>query len=229
MALYDSTGTAATGGAGGPGALVAQSAAITNPPVGRNVFPIVAGPTLTKGTIYWVMFWIDAAMTSLGNGGGGVGFLVSNLTVTYTGGSFPNPCPNYGQVSFWGGIGSNGMNISGYANAACVNEPQEDGLTTYVFDANAGDADFYTVSPIASLAVSTAAVITRGLVQKSDAGTRIIGMQLKSGGTTVVSPSFASITAWQWAWRVDVNDPNTGAAWTPAAINAAQFGPKVVV
>jgi hypothetical protein len=64
---------------------------------------------------------------------------------------------------------------------------------------------------------------------KSDAGTRTMAVQVKSGATTVASPTVVLTTSgWQWAWRTDVTDPNTGAAWTPAAVNVAQIGPRVI-
>jgi hypothetical protein len=66
-------------------------------------------------------------------------------------------------------------------------------------------------------------------MQKSDAGSRTAAVQLKSGATTVASPTLTLTTSgWQWAWRMDLTDPNTSAAWTAAAVNAAQIGPTVV-
>ena len=66
-------------------------------------------------------------------------------------------------------------------------------------------------------------------MQKSDAGTRTAAVQLKSGATTVASPTLSLTTSgWQWAWRTDTVDPNTSAAWTPAAVNGVQIGPKTV-
>jgi hypothetical protein len=79
------------------------------------------------------------------------------------------------------------------------------------------------------LASPVFAVTTRGYVQKDDAGSRTMAVQLKSGATTVASPTLVLTTSgFQWAWRTDLLDPNTGAAWTPAAVNNAQVGPKVI-
>jgi hypothetical protein len=48
-------------------------------------------------------------------------------------------------------------------------------------------------------------------------------------GSVVASPTVVLTTSgWQWAWRTDTTDPNTGAAWTPAAVNVVQIGPKTV-
>jgi hypothetical protein len=92
-----------------------------------------------------------------------------------------------------------------------------------------GDADFYNVGSIASTPVTTFAVVTRGYLQKSDAGTRTAAVQLKSGGTTVASPTLVLTTSgFLWAWRMDLTDPNTSAAWTAAGVNAVQIGPTTV-
>ena len=49
------------------------------------------------------------------------------------------------------------------------------------------------------------------------------------GATTVTSPTLVLTTSgFLWMWRIDVTDPNTGAAWTPAAVNIVQIGPKVI-
>jgi hypothetical protein len=119
--------------------------------------------------------------------------------------------------------------LSGTTNFSQVSEAHQDGLTSYVFDSNPGDADFYGVASIASTPAVVIATVTRAYMQKSDAGTRTAAVQLKSGATTVASPTLVLTTSgWLWAWRMDLTDPNTGAAWTPAAVNNAQIGPKVI-
>jgi hypothetical protein len=118
---------------------------------------------------------------------------------------------------------------TGASNFSCVDEAQQNALTDYVFDSNPGDADFYGVASIASTPAAVIATTTRAYMQKSDAGTRTAAVQLKSGATTVASPTLVLTTSgWLWAWRTDIVDPNTGAAWTPAAVNLAQVGPKVI-
>jgi hypothetical protein len=119
--------------------------------------------------------------------------------------------------------------LGGSTNFSQVSEVQQDALTSYVFDSNPGDADFYGVGSIASTPATVIATTTRAYMQKSDAGTRTAAVQIKSGATTVASPTLLLTTAgWVWAWRTDVVDPATGAAWTPAAVNNAQIGPKVI-
>jgi hypothetical protein len=114
------------------------------------------------------------------------------------------------------------------ANWMVVNEAQQDAAASYVYDTVPGHADFYGIAPLTSTPMQTFAVTTRLLATKSDAGTRTMAAQLKSGGTTVASPTVVlSPSAWQWVWRTDATDP-AGGAWTAAAVNAAQIGPLVV-
>lgn len=114
---------------------------------------------------------------------------------------------------------------SGTTNFSRVNEAQQDGTTTYVFDGNVGDNDLYAIAATATTPQSTVCVTTRGFVEKSDAGARSAAVQLKSGATTVQSTSTALTTSFGWLWRTDMNDPNTSAAWTATAVNNVQVGP----
>jgi hypothetical protein len=118
---------------------------------------------------------------------------------------------------------------AGATNASCVDEPQQNTTTDYVYDSTVNDADFYNIGTIASTPATTIAVTTRGYMQKSDAGSRTAAVQIKSGGTTVASSTLTLTTSgWQWAWRMDLVDPNTSAAWTPAAVNNVTIGPTVI-
>jgi hypothetical protein len=218
LALYDSTGTG-----GGPGALLGTSAELTNPGAGLITFAVSGGPTVTRGVNYWVALWSDAAISGAYNNA--INYDALPLTYTTT---FPSTA--VGFVANWNNTGTStsGMNVTPL-NASLVGEPQEDGLTTYVYDSNPGDADFYGIAGIGSTPSQVIATVTRGYMQKSDAGTRTAAVQLKSGGTTVATPTLTLTTSgWLWAWRTDLIDPNTGAAWTAAAVNAAQIGPTVV-
>ena len=118
---------------------------------------------------------------------------------------------------------------TGASNFSCVDEPQQNAATDYVFSSTPGHADLYGIAPIASTPLTTYAVTTRAYAIKSDAGTRTMAVQLKSGASTVASPTVVLTTSnWQWAWRHDTTDPATGAAWTAAAVNLVQCGPLVV-
>lgn len=115
--------------------------------------------------------------------------------------------------------------LAGTTNFSQVSEAHQDGATSYVYDSNVGDADFYGIAAIAGTPASTIAVTTRGFFEKSDAGTRNAAVQLKSGSTTVQSTSTALSTSFGWLWRTDTTDPATGAAWTATGVNNVQIGP----
>jgi hypothetical protein len=114
-------------------------------------------------------------------------------------------------------------------NCSVVNEAQQDAATSYVYSSTPGDADLYGIASIASTPATVIATTVRAYMQKSDAGTRTAAVQIKSGATTAASSTVVLTTSgWQWAWRTDVTDPNTGAAWTPAAVNTCLIGPRVI-
>jgi hypothetical protein len=118
--------------------------------------------------------------------------------------------------------------LGGATNTSQVSEAHQDGLTTYVFDSTVGHADFYNIAAIGSTPASVIAVTTRGFMQKSDAGARTGAVQIKSGGTTVASPTLALTTGFLWAWRTDVTNPATGTAWTAGAVDSVTIGPVTV-
>ena len=118
--------------------------------------------------------------------------------------------------------------VVGPANSCQVNEAVENGDTTYVADSNAGDSDLYLIAPLASVPAKIIAVQTRGYMRKSDTGARSGAVQLKSGTTTVQTTPLVLATTYQETSRVDTVDPNTGAAWSSAGVNALQIGPVTV-
>jgi len=136
----------------------------------------------------------------------------------------PNPTATTGAQQTAGSITYNTAN-----NYSSVAEAQQDATTSYVYDSVPGHADLYGIAPIASTPLTTFAVTTRAYAIKSDAGTRTMAVQLKSGATTDASSTVVlTPSGWQWAWKTYTTDPATGAAWTAAAVNVAQVGPVVI-
>jgi hypothetical protein len=219
-AIYASNGIAPTNI---PGAVLGTSTEFTNPITGTNTIVFGTPVPIVKGQTYFVAIDQDATVTYNANSVG-----VANVysgTTAYA--SFPaaNPSGLAGSSSHYGLT----FIITPTVNNEQVAEPQEDGLATYVFDSNPGDADFYGIASIPVTPAVVYAVVTRMYAIKSDAGTRTTCVQMKSGGVTVQSPTIVLTTSnWTWAWRTDTTDPNTGAAWTPAAVNTIQIGPKVI-
>lgn len=210
------------GTAVGPTTVIASATTITNPVAGNNTFNFSAPFAVTKGTLYWVGWQPDATVTNLINGAAaGTG---KTASTTYA--AFPVASPS--------GVSTSAAPIFSWmiatsSNATVVSEAQQDATTSYVYDSTPGHADLYGIATIGSTPTQVLAVTTRGLMIKSDAGTRTAAVQIKSGATIVASPTLTLTTSgWQWAWRTDVLDPNTSAAWTAAAVDAVNIGPKTV-
>jgi hypothetical protein len=113
-------------------------------------------------------------------------------------------------------LNTNGMylqvTITPTTNADFVNEPQQNSATDYVYSSNPGDNDLYGLAALSITPQQVFGVTTRAFVQKSDAGAR----------------SGALSSSWQWLFRTDVVDPNTGLPWTPTGVNNVQVGPVCV-
>lgn len=213
----------ADNGSGSPGAILASATAPFTPVVaGTNSFTFSPGVSVVKGTTYWIGMITDGATTNYA--ASSTNTLPSTAAMAYS--AFPQASPvlttNRTAQMSW-------TYTATPANWQAVAEAQQDATTSYVYDSVPGHADLYGIAPIASTPLTTYAVTTRAYMLKSDAGTRTAAVQLKSGSSTVASPTVVLTTSsWQWAWRHDTLDPQTGAAWTAAAVNVAQVGPVVI-
>jgi hypothetical protein len=206
-AIYDATRTI----------VLATSNAVVNPVTGANTITFGTPLTVTKGTVYHLA--VDQDFTILYVGTTSTQWL---FTTTYA--SFPAASPSLGTAA-QGPVCT--VNIATTVNADFINEAQQDGTTTYVYDSTVGHADLYNIASIAATPASTVAVITRAFAEKLDAGFRQVTVQVKSGATTVQATPQALSNAFGWIYRADTVDPATGAAWTPAAVNSLQVGPLI--
>ena len=205
-----------------PTTVLGSANGVANPATGSNALTFGTPVAVVRGTQYWIGFDSDTTSGTFSVPGGTVGLFG---TTAYA--SFPVASPASLAAS---APPVCSLTIVLTANYSVVADPQQDALTSYVYDSNPGDADFYGIGSVASTPTQVIATTTRAYMQKSDAGTRTAAVQLKSGATTVASPTLTlSSSGWLWAWRTDLTDPNTGAAWTPAAVNSAQIGPKTIV
>lgn len=201
-----------------PGTVLATATPIVNPVLGSNTFTFPTPVSLLKGAGFFVAFDSDTS-SGTWSGLGSTGF---TSTTPYA--SFPaaGPALTPSQATL-----QTTSTFTPAGNYLFVNETIQDGTTTYVYSSNPTDADFYTVAPLAGTPAAVIAVVTRGFLQKSDAGTRGAAVQIKSGGTTVASTATLLGTNFGWLYRTDVVDPATGAAWTPVGVNNVQIGPVV--
>ncbi len=210
--------------AGVPGALIATSPTIVTNPTGAAAAFAFSGVTVAVNQKIWIGLCPSVAPGNFCQMANGTTMAV-NTTITYAAFPVANPTVTAGAS------GTINASLAGAPiNSSAVNEPQHDGTATYVYDSNPGDQDFYAIGAAGtSTPFSTIAVITRGFMQKSDAGTRTAAVQLRSGATVVATPTLAlSNSGFQWTSRLDLTDPNTSAAWTAAAVSALQVGPTVV-
>jgi hypothetical protein len=216
-AIYASSGTAPTTSLG------SATAPVTNPGVGTATWTFGTPVAVTQGTQYWVGTCCDASSGVFGAFALGLGGL--NGSTTYA--SFPAANPSSLTAS---AAPAHAITITPTAaiNAPMVADNAQDGATTYNYSSTVGQSDLYGISAISSTPASVVAVTTRAYLQKSDAGTRNVAVQLKSGSTTVSSTSAALNTTWGWQSRTDTTDPATGAAWTAVGVNNAQVGVVVV-
>jgi hypothetical protein len=202
--------------------VVASATTLVNPISGSNALVFPSPFTVTKGAQYWIGFEVDGIYSNgWGMSSGGAG-----MTSVTTYAAFPvaNSPVSTAQVPV-----VYSLTIPVGSNNSLVNEPQQDATTTYLYSNNINDVDLYGISALPVTPTNVIATVVRGYMQKSDAGTRTAALQLKSGATTVATPTVVlSTSGWQWAYRIDTTDPNTGVAWTPAAVNNVQIGPKVI-
>jgi hypothetical protein len=217
-------------GSNTPSTVIQQASNIITAPPTASIyytFNFIPPVTVTAGQKIWL-----GVCQSNGSGGnitagtGGSSYWFTD-SVTYA--TFPVANPGNRTVS---GSPQSSISVTPTWNASLVNEAPQDLVVSYVSSSTNGQADFYTLGPSLSVAnappVTVVGVTTRGYFTKTDAGTRNVAVQLKSGATTVGSASTAlPSNVWNWVVRSDAVDPNTGSAWTAAAVDALNVGPVV--
>jgi hypothetical protein len=211
--------------AGAPTTVIDSAGIVTNPGVGTTTWTFSTPVPVTRGTTYYVGFAASASSGSFAYVSSAIGYYapLQNFTA-YA--SFPVANPP--GIS----AGSNykvAINITTTTapNASMVADTQQDAAVSYVSSSTVGQTDLYGIAPITVTPASVVGVTTRALAQKTDAGTRNIGVQLKSGSTTSNGTSTALNTTWGWVYRNDLVDPATGTAWTATAVNNLQIGETV--
>jgi hypothetical protein len=212
---------------GTPGTVLASATNIITPGANQGVYTFLFSPPISvvNQQLIWSGISANAGVAPiLFSGSNPAGQPIGYFSDTLPYASFPvsNPSTLSNNQSIGGSL------LITPANSGCVLEAPHDALSTYVFDANVGDNDLYSVLPITAIPVVVIAATTRVCARKSDIGARTVTAQLKSGSTIVNSPALTlSNTAWGFAWRIDIVNPDNGLAWGPADIDALQLGPVV--
>ena len=210
-------------GSNTPAAVLGSATTLTGLSLGNNTFTFSSPVTVVQGTQYWVGFITDTAASSSWS------VTSTNLGLSQSGSTYaafptanpPSPSANSALIF------TANITPTAAVNAPFVADVQQDAAASYVYSSAPGAQDRYTLSDISSTPSTIVGVTTRGLLTKSDAGTRTAAVQLRSGDTTVQSAGALSNSAWGWLWRSDQTDPATGAAWTVSGVAAAQIGAQV--
>ena len=203
-----------------PGAVLGSATPLSNMPSGTPaIFTFGTPVAVTAGTQYWIGIMADTVVSSvLPIGAGTTG--LNQASTSYA--AFPTANPSTTTIAAV--VFTANISATGNPNTAMVQEAQQDAANSYVYSSTVGNSDLYGISAISSTPATVIGVVTRAYVQKSDAGTRNVAVQIKSGGMTVQGTSTALNTTWGWISRTDLTDPATGAAWTAVAVNNAQVG-----
>jgi hypothetical protein len=160
--------------------------------------------------------------------------LVDSGTATYrasatfaSGAPGTAPAMTGGQLNylFWGNLTATGNNWYSVSNAA--GGPQ--GLNSYVFDATVTHEDLYNFGALSTLPANVYVVALKGSIAKSDAGAKTISLRTKSSSTDSAGSLAGQTPATTFGWMSSMfeTDPNTSAAWSAIALNAATSGVRV--
>lgn len=130
------------------------------------------------------------------------------------------------------GNGNSSMLVGSDSNSTdnylLVDEASQNGDTDYVQSATPNDKDTYAFADMSHTPSSIFGVQINMVAKKDDSGNRTICPVIRSGGFDTDGTTQALATTYQVLHEIRETDPNTAAAWTRTALNAAEFGVKVV-
>jgi hypothetical protein len=186
--------------------------------------PLTAPQSLTAGTQYWLGFMMDTSVQMQGADSLTSGR--SNSITSFSGGA-PSTAPVLSvtaSVLLWGNI-----TLTAPVNYYEVNQQPPAGTNSYVYDSTVNHEDLYNFPTLSVVPLNVYAVAVKGYAMKSDSGTRTVSLRAKSGATDSGGSLTSQVlgTSFQWYGSFFPTDPNTGAAWTGAALNLATSGFRV--
>ncbi|OYW79717.1 MAG: hypothetical protein B7Z19_04550 [Polynucleobacter sp. 32-46-5] len=115
---------------------------------------------------------------------------------------------------------------TGAANYANVAE-MPDSTATYNASLTVGDKDLYSLSELTASTAVVKAVQVNTHAWKDDAGVASLKTKIKSGTTEVAGATVALPSSNAWHGDIWETDPDTSAAWTPAAVGVLEAGVEV--
>lgn len=206
----------------GHGTLLATTNAVTNPAGGFVDFTFASPPGVTAGTSYYLAVQTDTAYQALFTQGGGTNYAQSSA---YSGGL---PASLSASSTGTQPITGAATILPAFQNWQQVDERQMDGDLTMNFSATPGQEDRFNFMALQSTLDFMVGVQPVGAYRKDDAGPRVIKNVLKSASTEVLGSTFSVPDSYQFRGDIFPVDPNTGASWTIAAINALKAGYNLV-
>jgi hypothetical protein len=113
------------------------------------------------------------------------------------------------------------------SNFQAVNSFNPDSNTIFNSSETVNDEDLFTITPGLTVNNEILGVRNMSMVRNSDAGSRSVATEIKSGATTVVgSSAFLGATRQYITNQMAVN-PVTSASWTFSEVNALEIGYKI--
>jgi hypothetical protein len=214
---------------GNPGALLVTGSTVTGVTNGViTTLPLTTPQALTAGTRYWLGTIQDILVTNLYQiyDGSNVGRWVGNTFSAGPPATFPTTGVSVGQntIQYWGNVTGTGVNFY----EVNQNNPPP-GALSYVFDTVVGHEDLYAMPSLSATPAAIYAVAVKAYCAKSDSGARTVSMRMLSGATDSGGSLTGQTPATTYGWMASYfpTDPNTGAAWTVTALNAAQCGFRI--
>jgi hypothetical protein len=210
MALYADTG-------GLPSTFIAGTSTVNNPQVATYDYTFSSPPSIVRGTTYWIALQANWAATIYPFASG------SGRTQTVYG------APGWlGTMNTTSGGSGFMVSVAGSAaNGDFVSQNVLDLDTGYAYGSTVGADDLYAMDNLPATPANILGVQQRIIARKTDAGTRALQTELKSGATTVQGTGTALGTSYAPLITLYPTDPNTSATWTASAINALEAGFKI--
>lgn len=168
---------------------------------------------------------------------------IQQITASY--GTTTAASTGFDDMFAWDGTGSINNDFLGYcrvrtsfpeANGAsqdfvpntgnawdAINDTSPDSDTTYIASSTVGDVSTFDTPDLPASTVSVKGIRTTMVASKSDAGACSVAHGLKSASSNSMGADHSLATTYSGSFDMHETDPDTSAAWTIAAVNAAQL------
>lgn len=188
----------------------------------NGVLEVTIAGVDTLGALSGSVTWFDLCCPNAGNS---MLFCDAYLSDTLLG---PLRCvdvtPNAnGVTDQWSPVGE-------ASNFQCVNSIPPAGDTAYVTSATPNQIDLYAFAPLALSPAAILGVQVAFFARKDDVSAHTIAPEVRSAGTNYTGTTLPALATEYLDSYLEVYnaDPATSGAWTPAGLNAAQFGVKLI-